>query len=177
VVARIEAGLSENRQAALDALTAALAGRGSINLSHLTGETMTYVDDKSGMAPGHYGHTSLSPGSGRPRPCRVDIGPDAFRSVSDLYTTVMHEWMHVAQFRRPEMASEAADELEARLWEVENLHLTGHSRSLEYLRWIRGDLQAWWRRLTDVEQAAFSGRFTAAQQTVEDALMRLQTGR
>jgi hypothetical protein len=177
VVTRIETGLSDNRQGVLDTLTGTLAGRGSISLSHLTGEAMNYVDDKSGMAPGHYGHTSLSPGTGRPRPCRVDIGPDAFRSVGDLYATVMHEWQHVLQFRRPDSASEAADEMEARLWEVENMQLTGKSRNFQYLRWMRGDLRAWSARLTDVEQAAFAERIAAAQQSIEDALMRLQQGR
>lgn len=177
VVTKIEGHLETARQAALDALAAALAGRGSIDLTYLTGSAVNYVEDTSRMAPGHFGHTSLSPGTGRPRPCIIDVGPDAFRTVSELYATVMHEWQHVLQFRRPEAASEAADELEARLWEVENLGQTGLARNLEYLRWMRSDLNRWWRQLSDVEKAAFNERFEAARQDIEDALMRLQTGR
>ena len=176
-VEQIQANLETGRQAALDALAAALAGRGSIDLSFLIGSTLNYVEDSSRMAPGHFGHTSLSAGTGRPRPCVVDIGPEAFRTINELYATVMHEWQHVLQFRRPEAASEAADELEARLWEVENLGQTGLARNLEYLRWMRSDLNRWWRQLSDVEKAAFSERYEAARQDIEDALMRLQTGR
>jgi hypothetical protein len=177
VVDQIATHLETGRQAALDALATALAGRGSIDPSYLIGSALNYVEDSSRMAPGHFGHTSLSAGTGRPRPCIIDIGPDAFRTVNELYATVMHEWQHVLQFRRPEAASEAADELEARLWEVENLAQTGLSRNLEYLRWMRNDLNRWWRQLGDVEKAAFNERYEAARLDIEDALMRLQTGR
>ena len=174
VVEQIQANLGSNRQAALDALTDALVGQGDVDRSFLVGETITYVTDKSRMAPGHYGHTSLSPGTGRPRPSSVDIGPDAFRSVSDLYATVMHEWQHVLQFRRPETASEPADELEARLWEVENIEQTGLWRNPGYMGRIRGDLQGWWQRLTDVEQAAFAERYQAALAIITRMTERLQ---
>jgi hypothetical protein len=173
VVDQMQTRLSDDPQAALDLLTRALAGRGSIDLSFLAGGTMTYVTDKTRMAPGHYGHTSLTPGSGRPRPCSVDIGPDAFRSVGDLYATVMHEWMHVLQFRRPDAASEAMDELEARLWEVENLELTGLWRNSGYMGRIRGDLDGWWRRLTDVEKSAVADRYQAAQDIITRMIDRL----
>jgi hypothetical protein len=76
VVTKIEGHLETGRQAALDALAAALAGRGSIDLTYLTGSAVNYVEDTSRMAPGHFGHTSLSPVIGRPRPCIIDIGPD-----------------------------------------------------------------------------------------------------
>jgi hypothetical protein len=178
VVTRIEAALETNRQSALDTLGAALVTRGDLDLSFLIGSTMNYVDDRSRMAPGHYGHTSLGPGTGRPRPCRLDIGPDAFRSVGDLYTTVLHEWKHVLQFRRPETASEAADEIEARIWEVENMGLTGMEGNYEFLRNIRSGIVSWERRLeSDAEKAAFAPRIAAAQQAIDDAVQRIQTGR
>lgn len=162
-VEQIETHLSNDPQAALDRLTAALAGRGGIDLSFLAGETMTYVADKSGMAPGHYGHTSITPGDGRPRPCIVVVGPDAFQSVSDLYTTVMHEWKHVLQFRKPDAATEAMDELEASLWEVENLDQTGLGRDLDYLKRISGVLDNWWNLLTPEETAAMKQRYVSAR--------------
>jgi hypothetical protein len=174
VATQVEANLGGNRQTALDTLTKTLSDRRDIDLSFLTGEKMTSVSDATRMAPGHYGLTSLSPGTGRPRPCRVEIGPDAFRSLGDLYATVMHEWLHVLQFRRPAAASEAADELEARLWEVENLERTGLWRDARYMGRIRGDLNGWWARLTLQEQGSYQNRYDAARQQITAMTGRLE---
>jgi len=176
-VVSIEQDLAKDPQAALNTLVAALAGNSTIDVTFLTDERMTAVADTSRMRPGHYGNTALSPGTGRPRPCRVDIGPDAFRSVGDLYATVMHEWQHVLQFRRTTSASEAVDELEARLWEVEHMRETGMAREAMYTSTLRTQLSIWWRRLTADEQSLFERRYRTALQMIEDAQLRQQTGR
>lgn len=176
VVTTIEGTLSSDPQAALNALVAALAADGKIDVTFLTDNRMTAVTDTSVMRPGHYGNTALSPGTGRPRPCRVDIGPDAFRTVNDLYATVMHEWQHVLQFRRTTGASEPADELEARLWEVKHMRETGTDRTATYTSTLRTQLRIWWRQLTPEEQSVFERRYEEALETIEEAQLRQQTG-
>jgi hypothetical protein len=177
VVTAIEATLSTDPQASLDTLVSALAADGKIDVTYLTDGKMTAVTDTSRMKPGHFGNTAMSPGTARPRPSRVDIGPDAFRTVSDLYATVMHEWQHVLQFRRPTSASEPADEMEARLWEVEHMRETGTERSPSNTITLRNQLRIWWRQLTPEEQAAFESRYEEALETIEEAQLRQQTGR
>jgi hypothetical protein len=174
VVGDIESKLEDDRDAALAAIVQALSSGGKIDLSYLQDRTMTAVSDTSRMRPGHSGLTSLSPGSGRPRPCRVEIGPDAFRSVSALYTTVMHEWQHVLQFRRPEPSGEASDELEARLWEIENLEDTGLWRDATYMGRIRGQLDHWWNEMTTEQQTPYKLRYDKALETITQMQRRLQ---
>ncbi len=171
-VQAIQANLSSDPQAALNAIVAALAREGKIDATFLTDSGMTAVTDTSRMRPGHYGNTALSPGTGRPRPCRVDIGTDAFQTVSDLYTTVMHEWQHVLQFRRTTSASEPADELEARLWEVEHLRETGLSRNSAYLQTLPRQLAYWWGKLTAAEKTPLEARYDAARATIRQAVRR-----
>jgi hypothetical protein len=174
VAGEIGGKLESDRAGALAAMTQALSSAGKIDLSYLTDRTMTYISDTSRMRPGHSGLTSLSPGSGRPRPCRVEIGPDAFRSVSALYTTVMHEWQHVLQFRRPETSGEASDELEARLWEIENLEQTGLWREATYMGRIRGQLDHWWNEMTADQQRPYQPRYEKALETITRMQQRLQ---
>jgi hypothetical protein len=171
---QIEAALAADRQGALNTLVKELAAKGEIDLSYLEGGGMTYVSSRARMAPGHYGHTSLSPGKERPRPSKVVIGPDAFRTPGDLMATVMHEWQHVLQFRRPDMASEASDEFEARLWEAENLEKTGLWRDAVYMGRIRGDLEAWWKRLSTDEQTQMKERYLAALEAIKTGVERLR---
>jgi hypothetical protein len=166
VVRQIESGLRDKRQGALDTLSAALVKRGDIDLSFLAGGSMTYVGDNSGMAPNHYGHTSLTEGTGLPRPSKVQIGPDAFQSVSELYTTVLHEWKHVLQFRKPEAISDAMAEFEAYLGEIANLDLTGQWRDVDYMNRLSNLLHGYWSRLTDVEKAALRDSYDAAKDTI-----------
>jgi hypothetical protein len=158
----VETRIGEDRQGALDRMAAALAARSSIDLSFLEGRTITYVEDKTGMAPGHFGHTSIAPGDTRPRLCSIVIGPDAFQSVSDLYATVMHEWKHVLQFRKPDPSTEAMDELDAFLWEIENLEKTGLDRNPEYIERMAGIIDTWWNSLSPEQIAVMKQRYVAA---------------
>jgi hypothetical protein len=169
----VQAKLEADRPGALASLQAALSSSGKIDLSFLTDGAMSYISDTSRMRPGHSGVTSLSPGSGRPRPCRVEIGPDAFRSVSVLYTTVMHEWQHVLQFRRSGAGGEAADELEARLWEIENLEQTGLWRDASYMGRIQGQLDHWWGEMKAEEQSPYRPRYETALTTIVSMRQRL----
>ena len=169
----VQAKLEADPAGALASLQAALSSNGKIVLSFLTDGAMSYISDTSRMRPGHSGVTSLSPGSGRPRPCRVEIGPDAFRSVSVLYTTVMHEWQHVLQFRRPEASGEAADELEARLWEIENLEQTGLWHDTSYMGRIQGQLDHWWGEMNAEEQSPYRPRYETALTTITSMRQRL----
>ena len=184
VVREIEANIGTDRPAALAAIVRALAAGGKIDLSFLENGTMTFISDTSRMRPGHSGHTSLTAGSQRPRPCRVEMGPDAFQGVSTLYATVMHEWQHVLQFRRPTMGGEAVDELEARLWEIENLENTGLWRNATYMGQIRGQLDHWWRELTPEEQTPHREdyekaveKIAAMRERLLDEQFRQQQGR
>jgi len=173
VVTEVQSKLEADRTTALASLQQALSSSGEIDLSFLDGGAMTYVSDTSRMRPGHSGLTSLSPGSGRPRPCRVEIGPDAFRSVSALFTTVMHEWQHVLQFRRPESNGEASDELEARLWEIENLEQTGLWLDASYMGRIRGQLDHWWGEMSAEKQSPYRPRYETALETIAKMRERL----
>jgi hypothetical protein len=169
----VQAKLEADQAGALASLQAALSSSGKIDLSFLTDGAMSYISDTSRMRPGHSGLTSLSPGSGRPRPCRVEIGPDGFRSVSVLYTTVLHEWQHVLQFRRPEVSGEAADELEARLWEIENLEQTGLWLDASYMGRIGGQLDHWWGEMSAEEQSPYRPRYETALTTITKMRQRL----
>jgi len=175
-VAGIERVRESDPQAALNLLVDALARRGSIDPAFLVDARMNAITDTSRMRRGHFGNTSLSPGTERPRPCRVDIGPDAFRSVGELYATVMHEWQHVLQFRRNTTSSEAANEVEARLWEVEHMRESGMRRDPAYTISLRTQLSVWWRRLSTDEQPAFEARYRTALETLAEAQMAQQTG-
>jgi hypothetical protein len=164
LVAQIETQLSQNGQAALDTLFAALVKRGDMDPSFLAGERMTVVKDTEAMAPGHHGHTTLTEGKERPRPSKVVIGPDAFASVGDLYATVMHEWKHVLQFRQPELVSDAMAEFEAFLWEAENIEQTGLWQDMDYMQRIGNLMRASWTKFSEVEKAAMRPRYEAAQE-------------
>jgi hypothetical protein len=168
-VRQAEANLTSNPQAAVNAVVQGLVDRGQVNLSYLAGGRVTYVSDRSRMPRGHYGHTSLSPGTGHPRPCRVIVGPDAMRNVGLLYTTIMHEYQHVLQFRTSGRGvAEAVDEVEARLWEVEHLEDSGLWRDIQYMAVLPGQLQHWWGELTPTQQTPLRARYRAAQATIQE---------
>ncbi len=96
---QIESNLGGNRQNALDILAKTLSDRGDINLSSLTGEKMTLYRIQAGWRRATMASPPFRRAQADRAPCRVEVGPDAFRSVGDLYATVMHEWLHVLQFR------------------------------------------------------------------------------
>jgi outer membrane protein OmpA-like peptidoglycan-associated protein len=184
-VRQAEANLTGDPQAAVNAVVQGLVGRGQVNTAYLDGGRVTYVSDRSRMPRGHYGHTSLTPGSGHPRPCRVVVGPDALRSVGLLYTTIMHEYQHVLQFRQNRGgAGESVDEVEARLWEIEHLQDSGLWRDVQYMAVLPGQLQHWWNQLTTTQQAPLRARHRRALATIQEMnrrrleeQFRQQTGR
>ena len=167
-VRQAEANLTSDPQAAVNTVVQGLVDRGQVNTSYLDGGRVTYVGDRSRMPRGHYGHTSLTSGTTHPRPCRVIVGPDALRNVGLLYTTIMHEYQHVLQFRTSGRgAAEAVDEVEARLWEVEHLQDSGLWRDTQYMAVLPGQLQHWWNELTSAQQAPLRARYRRAQATIQ----------
>jgi hypothetical protein len=162
-VTTARANLSGDPQAAIDAVVADLVAQGQVDVSFLEGGQMRF-SSRAHLAPGHYGHTSLTPGTQRPRPCRVVIGQDAMRNVGILYTTIMHEWQHVIQFRTGPATGrgEAVDETEARLWEVENLEQSGLWRDTAFMSVLPGQLNHWWGRLTPEQQQPLATRYRTA---------------
>ena len=166
-VSQVQANLTTNPQAAVNTIAKALADKGQVTLSYIEGNTIGYVGDRSRMRPGRYGDTSLTPGTGLPRPCRVIIGPDAVESVSTLYSTIMHEYQHVLQYRTGRTGEEAATELEAYLWEVENLEKTGMWRRVRAMAELPGQLTHWWEELsTNDERERYRTRYEAARETI-----------
>jgi len=172
-VRQAETNLTSDPQAAVNAVVQGLVEEGQVNTSYLAGGRVTYVSDRSRMPRGHYGHTSLTPGTGHPRPCRVIVGPDAMRNVGLLFTTIMHEYQHVLQFRQNRAgAGEAVDEVEARLWEVEHLQDSGLWRDVQYMAVLPGQLQHWWTQLTTTQQVHLRARYRRAQATIREMNQR-----
>lgn len=167
-----EANLQADPQAAIDAISEAMVAQGELDLGHLTDRGISYVSDSSRMPPGHYGYTSLSPGSGLPRPCRVLIGPDATRSVGLLYSVMLHEARHVEQFRAGRMTEEAATEFESYLLEIENMERTGQWRDAAYIQTLNSVTRDWWERLAPEEQETYQDRYREARFTLENANRR-----
>jgi len=98
----------------------------------------------------------------------VIVGPDALRNVGLLYTTIMHEYQHVLQFRtRTGGAGEAMGEVDARLWEVEHLQDSGLWRDIQYMAVLPGQLQHWWNELTSTQQRPLRARYRTAQATIQ----------
>ena len=167
--------LANNPQMAVDAVVQGLVAHNKMNLSYLQNNTVQYISDTSRFPPNHYGLTSLTPGSGRPRPCRVEVGPAALGSVSLLYTTLIHEYEHVLQFRAGHTAAgEAQGEVESRFVEIENLHESGLWRESSYMGRIAGQLDHWWQQLAEEEQRPLQERYQQAQATLRQMIQRLQ---
>jgi hypothetical protein len=174
----LQEGTQESRQRAVNLIVNSLIASGVIDGQRLENRKMVY---QSGFAPPGQGGglTSLSPGTGRPRPCRVRIGDMGVTSASTLYSTIMHEYQHVNQFWDNAGDSEAIGEIQAYLYEIEHLRESGLSKSVTQLMFLRRQLVAYWDRASSnlEARAPYQRRYDAALLTIEDRMREIQLGR
>ncbi len=173
VNAALRQGTAEARQQAVNLIVDALIAAGSIEAQRLENGRVIY---QPGFAPsgGGYGLTSLTPGTGLPRPCRVRIGDSAVTSASILYSTIMHEYQHVNQFWENTPGSEAIHEIQAYLYEIEHMRQSGLSNDLTQMSFLRRQLVAYWNR-ANPQNPALRQRYDRALQEIEDRIREIQT--
>ena len=162
--------LTSDPQGAVDEVVAGMAARGAMEPSSLEGERVEY-DAETRLPSGHFGHSSLTPGSGLPRPIRVVVGADALRSLNVLYATIQHEYRHVLELRAG-LTSEAAGEVDAYLEEIEGLESSGAWRDMRYMTHLRSALRHWWDQLDEHEQLERQETYTAALEAWQAATER-----
>jgi hypothetical protein len=116
---------AEVRQAALDALAAWAHGQSSIGVdwSRVTSVTYDTAPDAAGS----------STNADDTQHIRIKLGPEAFSSVANLYSTLRHELVHTQEHEtrpRADILSRGrgAQEIYAYLWELEHQQATGLAR-------------------------------------------------
>lgn len=168
-------GNAEAKQQATNTMVDALIAAGSIHAQRLVDGRVRY---QPGFAPqgGGYGLTSLSPGTAEPRPCIMRLGDGAFSSASVLYSTIMHEYQHVNQFWERTGGSENVHEIQAYLYEIEQMDQSGLGRNLTQLSFMRQQIVAYWNRATAEERQPYQQRYDRALQSIETRVMAIQTG-
>ena len=152
--------LTSDPQGAVDEVVAGMASRGALETASLEGERVEY-DSETRLPSGHFGHSSLTPGSGLPRPIRVVVGTDALRNLNVLYATIQHEYRHVLELRAG-LTSEAAGEVDAYVEEIDGLENSGAWRDMRYMTHLRSALRHWWSELSEHEQLERQEAYTAA---------------
>ncbi|MFB7263340.1 hypothetical protein ACFCXH_14395 [Streptomyces nojiriensis] len=106
----------------------------------------------------------------------VSVFDPAFVSVPWLYSTVMHEYVHVLQVHTPITRREYADpdlrarrEVEAYLWEIEHARGTGVLASKDQMTSLGNRLTSEYESLGKKGQAAYRQRYEAATALVNSA--------
>ncbi len=163
-------------QDALHVVVAELELRGIIASSLCTFEYVRKTD------PGDEALTTTrySGGTGDPRtplgPSRVQIYDPAFVNVPWLYSSVMHEYVHVLQRQRIVPAAEFEDpegsnrrETEAYLWEVEHARGSGVLASPQQMQTLGERLTDHFNALSPATQSVYRARYAAAMALVRDA--------
>jgi hypothetical protein len=109
-------------------------------------------------------------------PARMYIYDPAFVNVPWLYSTIMHEYVHVLQQQRPFTAPEftdpegtTRDEVEAYLWEVEHSRGSGVIVSSSQMREIGRRLTEHYNALSPASQLPYRDRYNAAMDLVRQA--------
>ncbi|MFY2826012.1 DUF4157 domain-containing protein [Ruegeria sp. MALMAid1280] len=115
-------------------------------------------------------------------PAKVEIYTPAFADVGLLFSTIMHEYLHVQQAiagyaagefdalgnQRPEFI--ARDEVQSYLWEIEHATGSGLINNPAQMRDVGERLEDEYNTMTPALQAQFKDRYDAAQQRVRDVL-------
>lgn len=160
-----------HRQNAINLVVNTLVGQGRINLAHVDGGRMRYDSGMSdeGDTVGYWDKDPALHLDAKPLPSEVKIGPPAFASVPWLYSTIIHEWRHLKQFRvhSPFPDRHIAIEVDAYLNGIEQAWASGQNTTELNDLWQRLN-DDWWPNLTDAGTIAmFQPRYDAAQQYVE----------
>jgi len=124
--------------------------------------------------------TRYSGGTGAPRtptgPSAVQIYDPAFVNVPWLYSSVMHEYVHVLQFQRVVPAAEFEDpewperrEVEAYLWEIEHARGSGVIASPRQMETLGRRLTDHFNVISAASQSTYRVRYDAAMALVRDA--------
>ena len=110
------------------------------------------------------------------RPSDVKIFDPAFVNVPWLYSTIMHEYVHVLQFQRTVSAAEFTDsewpvrrEVEAYLWEIEHARGSGVIVSPAQMEEIGRRLTDHFNELSPTTQARYRDRYNDAMARVREA--------
>jgi hypothetical protein len=113
-------------------------------------------------------------------PHQVSIYDPAFVNASWLYSTVMHEYVHVLQFTTPLSAKALADpdlrgssEIEAYLWEIEHARGSGLLASKPQMRELGERLTAEFGSISPAGQRRYRARYNAAMTVVRTAVAGL----
>jgi len=109
-------------------------------------------------------------------PSTVEIYDPAFVNVPWLYSTIMHEYVHVLQFQQNISAAEFTDpewpvrrEVEAYLWEIEHARGSGVIASPQQMTEIGRRLTDHFNQLSPASQLRYRDRYDAAMTRVRDA--------
>ncbi|MEN6428242.1 MAG: hypothetical protein ABFE13_23070 [Phycisphaerales bacterium] len=103
---------------------------------------------------------------------RIDIGPGAFDSVSVLYSTIYHEYVHACQLTRPSLPTKAAREVEAYALGISRAEPTGTAGAPQILCTELAELRRYYLKLTPAEKATRTGDYEGARRLVLNALLK-----
>lgn len=162
-------------QDALHVVVSELQQRGIINGSLCTYAYSRETTSGEGLTTTNY--DVAEDGTRTPSgPSEVEIYDPAFVNVPLLYSTIMHEYVHVLQAQRAIPAGEFTDpeaadrdEVEAYLWEIEHARGSGLIVSPDQMEELGRRLTDHFNNLSPDTQEAYQARYDAAMQTVRDA--------
>jgi hypothetical protein len=170
---------------ALTAVLDALTARGQINRSVADWTYVARSDEGEGQTIFAWIEDPVTHERRARAPVAVEIYDPAFTDVSWLFSSMMHEYVHVNQVlaglpaeefdpvtddQLPEF--EARDEVEAYLWEIEHALGTGVITDPARLRDLGERLSSEFDEMTPALQAQYQVRYDAAQQRIIDTLAR-----
>jgi hypothetical protein len=142
--------------------------------------TFTYVRETTpkneGLTTTNYNRDPVT-GLRAPRgPSQVELYDPAFVNVPWLFSSIMHEYVHVLQHQRNITPTEWSDpdtqdrrEVEAYLWEIEHARGTGVMVSAQQMEEVGRRLTEHFNALSPPAQAAYRVRYDAAMTRVKDA--------
>ncbi len=163
-------------QDALHVVVSNLQARGFINGTLVTFTYGRETTSGEGLTTTNY---DIDPTTGNhiPHgPSRVEIYDPAFVNAPWLFSTIMHEYVHVLQHQQNITRTEWSDpelsnrrEIEAYLWEIEHARGTGVIISPQQMQEIGRRLKDHFNALSGRTQATYRDRYNAAMSRVRDA--------
>jgi phage tail-like protein len=140
------------------------------NLEKCDGKTMTY--DSTIAAEGQTTCT-YDPATNKASKIVVKIGDDAFSSVAQLYSSMMHEYQHVNQFlSNPKMtANLAMSDFAAYTWEIHHAYETGVIIEPDKMKELGKRLKSQgWDQMTNAEKKANKKTYDESIEIIREAI-------
>jgi hypothetical protein len=168
---------------ALGIILDALVSRGIINASLANWSHVARQDRGEGLTSFKFVEDPVSHERRATAPVRVEIYDPGFADVGWLFSTMMHEYVHVLQViaggysanqfddkgkQRPEFV--AKDEVESYLWEIEHALGSGVVNNPAQMKEIGQRLTQEFEAMTPELKAQYKPRYDAAQRRVLDVL-------